>query len=100
MDDCPNGYPRLAAFLSSEASFGVYRAFHYLHARVLLELQDQAVVLERELGQKDSLDQHNGLGDRLQSRARDQRISRRDNEDRPRREILEDLRRTLVQYGP
>ena len=99
MDDCPNGYPRLAAFLSSEECFSVYRGFGYLHSRVLLSLQDQIATLERELDQKDSLDQKNGLASRLQSRARDERESRRNGEERPRDHIIEDLQRKLIQYG-
>ena len=99
MDDCPNGYPRLAAFLSSEECFSVYRGFGYLHSRVLLSLQDQIATLERELDQKDSLDQKNGLASRLQSRARDERESRRNGEERPRDHIIEDLQRKLMQYG-
>ncbi len=99
MESCPEGYPRLAAFLSSEHSFSIYRGFGYLHSRVLLSLQDHIVSLERELDQKDSFDQQNGLTRRLQSRARDERESRRDGEERPRDQILDDIRRKLVEYG-
>ena len=99
MEGCPEGYPRLAAFLSSEQNFSIYRGFGYLHSRVLLGLQDQIVFLERELDQKDSFDQQNGLARRLQSRARDERESRRDDDERPRARILDDIRRKLVEYG-
>jgi hypothetical protein len=99
VEHCPEGYPRLAAFLSSEDSFSIYRGFGYLHSRVLLNLQDQIVFLERELDQKDSFDQQNSLTLRLRSRARDERESRRDGEERPRERILEEIRRKLVEYG-
>jgi hypothetical protein len=96
---CPKGYPRLAAFLSSENSFSCYRGFSYLHSRVLLTLQDQIVNLERELDQKDLFDAQNGLNGRLASRARDGLESRRDGDERPREQIIEDIRTKLVQYG-
>jgi hypothetical protein len=99
VEGCPKGYPRLAAFLSSEHSFSIYRGFGYLHSRVLLGLQDQIVSLERELDQKDSFDQQNGLTLRLQSRARDERESCRDGEERPRERILDDIRKKLLEYG-
>lgn len=99
MEDCPKGYPRLAAFLSSEDSFSIYRGFAYLHSRVLLGLQDHIVSLERELDTKDSFDEENGLTRRLQSRVRDERESHQDGEERSRKRILEDIRRTLVEYG-
>ncbi len=99
MEECPIGYSRLAAFLSSESNFSCYRGFSYLHSRVLLILQDQIVALERELDQKDHFDEQNGLGRRLRSRARDDRESRRNGDERPREQIVEDIRIKLVQYG-
>src|SRR5215469_11608832 len=36
---CPEGYPRLAAFLDSDENFMVYRRFGYLQSRLLLEKQ-------------------------------------------------------------
>ena len=91
------GYPRLAAFLSSEQSFSLYRGFNYLHSRVLLGLQDQITALERELDGKDTMDLRNGLGNRLNSRARDERGS--GNDGRTRVKILDDIRMKLVEYG-
>ena len=99
VDDCPNGYPRLAAFLSSQSNFGCYRGFSYLHSRVLLTLQDEIVALERELDRKDELDAQNGFHPRLASRARDERESRRDGDQRTRAQIIDDSRLKLVQYG-
>ncbi|OCL06343.1 hypothetical protein AOQ84DRAFT_297184, partial [Glonium stellatum] len=98
VDDCPNGYPRLAAFMSSEPCFSTYRGFDYLHARVLLGFQDQLVTLERELDRKDSIDHKNGLGRRLHSRGRDERKSSRDGGERSRDHILEDIQKKLMQY--
>jgi hypothetical protein len=47
--DCHRGYPRLAAFQSSDESFMLYRKFAYLQSRVILDKQDQLRVLEKEL---------------------------------------------------
>ncbi|MCJ1379749.1 hypothetical protein MMC17_002852 [Xylographa soralifera] len=99
LESCPEGYPRLAAFLSSEYSFSIYRSFGYLHSRVLLGLQDQIVALERELDQKDTLDLANGWQPHLRSRARDERESDRDGDTRARAKILDDIRRKLGEYG-
>jgi len=98
VEDCPNGYPRLAAFLSSDNSFSCYRGFGYLHARVLLGLQDKIVALERELDQKDEDDFECGRGNRLKSRARDALISKKEKEERSRDDILEDIREALLKY--
>lgn len=99
MEKCPEGYPRLAAFLSSEPNFSTYRGFAYLHSRVLLGLQDQIVALERELDAKDTMDEENHMSRRLKSRARDERDARQDGDDRPRERILNDIRHKLVEYG-
>jgi hypothetical protein len=98
VEDCPNGYPRLSAFLSSDYSFSCYRGFGYLHSRVLLGLQDRIVALERELDQKDDDDHTCDRRNRLESRARDAQIARREGEERSRDDILEDIRETLVKY--
>lgn len=99
VEDCAHGYPRLAAFLSSDKSFSIYRGFDYLQSRVLLGLQDQIAFLERKLDQKDSFDEQNGLTARLRSRARDEHTSRRDGEEPPRDRIFYDIRRKVVEYG-
>jgi len=53
VEDFPLGYPRQAAFQVSKPSFSIYRSFNYLHARVLLELQDELRCLEEELADLD-----------------------------------------------
>ncbi|MCJ1387137.1 hypothetical protein MMC17_010266, partial [Xylographa soralifera] len=96
VEECEEGYPRLAAFLSSEQNFSLYRGFSYLHSRVLLGLQDRIVALERELDKKDHMDVLNGLGDRLCSRARDE--CETDINERSRGKILDDIRELLEEY--
>jgi len=89
----------LAAFLSSEPSFSLYRGFSYAHSRVLLDLQAQIVQLERELEQLDLFDSQNGRSGerRLTSKTQDDR-RRRDDGKTSRAEILRDLREALKEY--
>ena len=61
------GYRGFSSFLASDNDFLFLRRFGTLHARVLLELQDQVVRLEEQLDEIDSKvsskaypDQHNG----------------------------------------
>lgn len=97
VEDCPEGYPRLAAFLSSDQNFTLYRGFSYLHSRVLLDLQEDIACLERELDRRDKEDEANGERRRL--RCVDQDRAKGRNEDRPRQEILADIKSKLIEYG-
>lgn len=99
LETCPNGYPRLASFLSSESNFSVYRGFSYLHSRLLLELQDEVAALERELDELDEVDDESDTGrKRLGNRQFDTRRSRGEDGFRPRKEILNEIRTKLVEY--
>jgi len=49
LESCPNGYPRLAAFLDSDEGFMIYRRFGFVQSRLLLEKQDTLRELERQL---------------------------------------------------
>ncbi|KAF1813340.1 hypothetical protein P152DRAFT_395521 [Eremomyces bilateralis CBS 781.70] len=99
LEDCPNGYPRLAAFLASEPNFSLYRGFGYLHARVLLELQSEIVALEQELDDIDEIhSETDGSNRRLISRGADVAAADREKEERTRQDILRDIRTKLVEY--
>jgi len=100
LESCPNGYPRLAGFLSSESNFSIYRGFNYLHSRVLLELQDEIAGLERELDELDDVDNETEASQkRLRSRRFDARRARPEEDGfRSRHEILADIRLKLVEY--
>lgn len=98
LEACPNGYPKLAAFLSSEQNFSLYRGFGYLHSRVLLDLQDELSTLEKELDTIDTFDSANGHGLRLNSRRVDQKNAQNSGVERSRRHILSDVRKKLVDY--
>jgi len=98
LENTPNGFPRLAAFQSSEANFSLYRSFSYLHSRVLLDLQDEITCLERELEDID-WDDFESDPDRLQSREIDiAKCSRDDPDRRNRRTILNEIRIKLLEY--
>jgi hypothetical protein len=94
----PNGFPRLAAFQSSEANFSLYRSFSYLHSRVLLDLQDEITSLERELDEID-LDDLDADPDRLRSRELDVDRASREGSSRNRRVILREIKTKLMEYG-
>ncbi|KAF2140473.1 uncharacterized protein K452DRAFT_288561 [Aplosporella prunicola CBS 121167] len=49
LEDNPQGYPRLAAFLDSDDNFMIYRRFGYIQSRLLLDKQNELQTLERAL---------------------------------------------------
>ncbi|KAH7348547.1 hypothetical protein BKA65DRAFT_605900 [Rhexocercosporidium sp. MPI-PUGE-AT-0058] len=57
LNDCPRGYPRLAAFLDSNENFMLYRRFGFLQARLLFYKQDELRELEARLDRIDRLDE-------------------------------------------
>jgi hypothetical protein len=67
---CPEGYPQLAAFLSSEENFMIYRKFGYLQSWLLLYKQDELRHLEGELDRQDRVHERDSPND-LRSRERD-----------------------------
>lgn len=98
LEDSTIGYSRLAAFESSEPSFSLYRGFGYLHSRVLLELQDEIRILERDLDDLDKMDHENKNDRRLKSRAVDIRDAKREGQQITRRTLIAEIRDKLVQY--
>lgn len=95
MDNTPNGFPRLAAFQSSESNFSLYRSFTYLHSRVLLDLQDEIASLEKELDEID-WDDFDEDPNRLRSREFDKASDQ--NDGRSRAAILKEIRTKLMEY--
>lgn len=102
MEQCPQGYPRLAAYNASEQNFMLYRGFSCIHARLLLNLQSDIQILERELDELDHF--HDSISDaqiRLQCRDTDVYKCKEEKEagKRTRADILEELRVKVCQYG-
>ncbi|KUJ19488.1 uncharacterized protein LY89DRAFT_642559 [Mollisia scopiformis] len=75
LNQCPEGYPRLAAFLDADENFMLYRRFGFLQARVLLYKQDELRELERELDRIDCIDQHSNDKSVLKSREKDDKVT-------------------------
>lgn len=99
VEDYPVGYPRLAAFKSSEPNFSLYRSFKYLHARVILELQYDIQNLERDLAELDLIDSDNGDRRRLMSITADKRQAKREGRSRKRGELIDQIQEKLIKYG-
>ncbi|KAH7138315.1 hypothetical protein B0J11DRAFT_423338 [Dendryphion nanum] len=97
LEEIPNGYPRLAAFQSSEANFSLYRSFSYLHSRVLLDLQEEIRCLENELDEID-WDDFDENPERLRSREDDVSAAAAEGTTRTRRVILKEIHTKLLEY--
>ncbi|KAI8932735.1 hypothetical protein NX059_010226 [Plenodomus lindquistii] len=101
LEECPNGYPRLAAFNGSEQNFMMYRSFSCVHARLLLRHQASIQALETEL---DTLDRSHDetAGGRARLVSWDNDVGACEDEKaegiRTRDDILEDLRIQVNQY--
>jgi hypothetical protein len=99
VEDFPPGYPQLAAFQSSESSFSIYRAFDYLHARVIVEMQDELRMLEDKLGKLDVKDDNETRAKCLSSRSWDARQAKEDGKlCSERTTLLSKIRDKLVSY--
>lgn len=99
VEEYPVGYPRQAAFQSSEQSWSIYRSFNYLYSRVILELQDELRCLETELTYIDDMDLKNGDEKWLRSRTGDLMQAERENTDSNRSTLINAIREKLVNYG-
>ncbi|CAN9108602.1 unnamed protein product [Alternaria alternata] len=98
LEDYPEGYPRQAAFQSSEPSWSIYRGFNYLHSRVILELQDELRCLEKGLTDMDLIDSKNGNEKPLRSRSGDLKQAKRAKTTSKRAHIINEIRCKLVNY--
>jgi hypothetical protein len=56
VEDYPEGYPQLAAFLDSSDNFAIVRRFGRTNCRVLLHLQAEIQALQKELDDLDRSD--------------------------------------------
>ena len=99
MEDYPNGYPRVSAFLDSDDCFPLYRRFGYLHSRLLMQKQDELRELEDLLQYMDKQDERTEEGrECLQSRDTDES---RDDEPvgETRKGLLSRIEKKLLEYG-
>ncbi|KAF9694168.1 hypothetical protein EKO04_007775 [Ascochyta lentis] len=70
LKDYSLGYPLQAAYQSSESSWSIYRGFSYLHARVILNMQEEIRLLEAQL---EKLDMIHDCDDETKKRLRSRR---------------------------
>ena len=70
-----------------------------MHARVILQLQDELRCLEDKLVDLDEMDLENGDGDRLMSRKDDLQQARREEKESVRAGLISTIRDKLVNYG-
>ncbi|KAI4092361.1 MAG: hypothetical protein LQ339_007958 [Xanthoria mediterranea] len=100
IEECPNGYPKVAGFMDSEDTFGIYRRFGFLYSRVLLSKQDELRRLEDDLDAMDHRDAHDSDKTRkcLKSRAKD--FARESSDGSPtRKALLQNVESKLYDYG-
>jgi hypothetical protein len=97
VENCPRGYPLLAAFLDSDENFMVYRRFGFLHARLLLQKQDELRVMEEALDEMDRKDANGEDSQVLQCREEDE--ARADQHSGARKSLLGRIEDTLLKYG-
>lgn len=92
MEQCPEGYPRLAALLDSDENFMLYRRFGFLQARILLNKQDELRELEKDLDRIDKVD-HKKDPSLLKSREKDDAATGR------RKKLLYEIEEKFKEYG-
>jgi hypothetical protein len=93
-ENYPDGWPRVAAFLNSCNSFGIYRRFGQCHSRLLVNRMANITDLERQLHDLDEADEDGGEATqwRLKSRCPE-------GFDTARRDLLENLEKEVNAYG-
>jgi hypothetical protein len=95
VERCEDGYPYLATFLDSDENFMIYRRFGFLHARLLLQKQDELRMMEEELDRMDHRDKLNNTK-ALQCRMED--IERQDQVGETRQALLSRMEDTILRY--
>lgn len=88
VDDYREGYPRLSAFINSDLDFMLFRGFGQLHARVLLQKQDEITEIEQQLNELDKIEA-NAFS--LRSRRMDTSVERR--------KLVADAEQKLLDYS-
>lgn len=102
VNEYQRGYPLQAAYQSSESSWSIYRGFSYLHARVILNVQEEIRLLEAQLEKLDMIHSCDDVTKkRLRSRRDDLEQGKADGEegDSKRNTLLNKIRDKLLSYG-
>ncbi|KAE8443798.1 hypothetical protein EG329_001392 [Mollisiaceae sp. DMI_Dod_QoI] len=95
LERCGDGYPYLAAFLDSDENFMIYRRFGFLHARLLLQKQDELRIMEKELDRMDRRDKSHNLK-ALQCRLED--VEQQGQVGETRQSLLSRMESTILRY--
>ncbi|MCJ1431896.1 hypothetical protein MMC27_001252 [Xylographa pallens] len=99
MEDSPKGFPYVASYLDSDDSFMIYRRFGFLHARLLLNKQDELRALESDLRAVDRQDWNDVNRQRyLKSRTKDNARELAANAT-SRKQLLETIEKKALEYG-
>jgi hypothetical protein len=94
-EEYPRGFPQLAAFISSDNDFAVFRGFKYCHYRILLELEVEITEMERALWDLDKADEANpDMTYRLRGM-----LPHEDGWDTGRIELMASLKEKIKEYG-
>ena len=99
VDDHPRGYPKLAAFISSDENFLVCRKYSFLRSRVLLYRQDELSKLEDTLVALDQEDAETDDASRLALMSRKTDEAREEDPRYPRKTLIQKIDDKLKQYG-
>jgi hypothetical protein len=94
VEQCEHGYPYLASFLDSDENIMIYRRFGFVHARLLLQKQDELRIMEAELDRMDQRDKFNNV-EALQCRMEDES---RTQDGESRKALLSRLQETVLVY--
>lgn len=99
VDDHPRGYPKLAAFMSSDENFLVCRKYSFLRSRVLLYRQDELSKLEDTLVALDQEDAETDDASRLALMSRKTDEARNEDPRYSRKTLIQKIDDKLKQYG-
>lgn len=95
-DNYPDGWPKVAAFLESSDSFGIYRKFGHSHARLLIDHESSLTKIEEELLELDKIDEAGGKATAWCLRNR----KYKQGPDTRKRDLQEKLEKELLVYVP
>ncbi|CZR51637.1 uncharacterized protein PAC_01514 [Phialocephala subalpina] len=93
VEDFPNGFPRLSAFVSSDPDFSIVRAFKTIHNRIILQYEVEITELEKALFKLDTEDE---INPQMVHRLR--RTKHKEGWDSRQRDLLKELRTKIIEY--
>jgi hypothetical protein len=93
IDEYPEGFPRLSAFVNSDDDFAMCRSFKLCHIRLLLHLQVEITIMEKELFELDKKDEANPA---MEYRRRT--TKHKEHWDSEQRELRKELTAKIMEY--